>query len=121
MGRVDDALVQIRKAQELDPLSDVIATDLGKELFFARRYDEAIAELRRAVEVDPNFTSAHNWISDSLLEKGDYPAAIAELEKTKPFREERVYLRQTAYLHARMTRSCSVANTKGGNGCRSPT
>lgn len=102
MGRVDDALGQIRKAQELDPLSAVIATDLGKELYFARRYDQAIVELRRALEIDPNFTSAHNWISDSLLEKGEYSAAIDELEKTKPFREERVYIRQMAYLHARM-------------------
>jgi TolB-like protein/DNA-binding winged helix-turn-helix (wHTH) protein/Tfp pilus assembly protein PilF len=102
MGRVDDALLQIRKAQELDPLSAVIATDMGKELYFARRYDEAIVELRRALEVDPNFVSAHNWISDSLLEKGNFSEAITELEKTKPFREERVYIRQTAYLHARM-------------------
>jgi Flp pilus assembly protein TadD len=31
-----------------------------------------------------------------------YSDAIAELEKTKPFREERVYVRQTAYLYARM-------------------
>lgn len=77
---------------------------MGKELYFARRYDEAIAELQRALEIDPNFVSAHNWISDSLLEKGDYPAAIAELEKTKPFREERVYIRQEAYLHSRMGR-----------------
>jgi TolB-like protein/DNA-binding winged helix-turn-helix (wHTH) protein/Tfp pilus assembly protein PilF len=102
MGRVDDALVQIRQAQKLDPLSAVIATDTGKELYFARRYDEAILELRRALEIDPNFVSAHNWISDSLLEEGKYPEAIAELEKTKTFREQRVYIRQTAYLHARM-------------------
>jgi TolB-like protein/DNA-binding winged helix-turn-helix (wHTH) protein/Tfp pilus assembly protein PilF len=104
MGRVDDAIAEIRKAQELDPLSAVIATDLGKELYFAGKYDEAIVELRRALELDASFTSAHNWISDSLLEKGEYPEAIAELEKTKSFREERVYIRQTAYLHARMGR-----------------
>jgi tetratricopeptide (TPR) repeat protein len=102
VGRVDDALRQIRKAKELDPLSAAIATDLGKELYFARRYDEAIAELRRALEVDPNFVGAHNWISDSLLEKGNFSEAIAELEQTQPFREERIYIRQTAYLHARM-------------------
>jgi len=39
------------------------------------------------------------------LERGDYPEAIAELEKTRPFREERVYARQSAYLHARMGRT----------------
>jgi Flp pilus assembly protein TadD len=104
MGRVDQALAEIRKAQELDPLSAVIATDMGKELYFARRYDEAIVEFHRALAVDPNFVSAHNWISDTLLEQGNYPEAIAELEKTKPFREERIYTRQAAYLHARMGR-----------------
>ena len=102
MGRVEEAISEIRKAQELDPLSAVIATDFGKELYFARRYDEALQQLHRALELDPDFTSAHNWISDTLLEKKMFPEAIAELEKTRPFREERVYVRQTAYLHARM-------------------
>jgi TolB-like protein/DNA-binding winged helix-turn-helix (wHTH) protein/Tfp pilus assembly protein PilF len=104
VGRAEEAIAEIRKAQELDPLSAVIATDLGKELYFVRRYDEALVELRRALELDPNFTSAHNWISDTLLEKKMYNDAIVELEKTKPFREERVYIRQTAYLYARMGR-----------------
>ena len=102
MGRVEDALAEIRKAQALDPLSAVIATDFGKDLYFARRYDDAVVELRHALELDPGFTSAHNWLSDTYLEKGMFPEAIGELERTKPFREERTYLRQTAYLHARM-------------------
>jgi tetratricopeptide (TPR) repeat protein len=102
MGRVDEAIAEIRKAQEIDPLSAVITVDEGKELFFARRYDEALNELHHALELDPNFISAHNWISDTLLEKKMYREAIEELEKTRPFREERVYVRQMAYLHARM-------------------
>jgi TolB-like protein/DNA-binding winged helix-turn-helix (wHTH) protein/Flp pilus assembly protein TadD len=104
VGRADEAISEIRKAQELDPLSAVIATDLGKELYFVRRYDEALVELRRALELDANFVSAHNWISDTLLEEKMYSDAIVELEKTKPFRQERVYIRQTAYLYARMGR-----------------
>ena len=104
IGRVDEAIAEIRKARELDPLSPAIATDLGKELFFARRYDEAIAELRGVLELDPEFVAAHNWLSDAFLEKGIFRLAKAELEKTRPFREERTYIRQTAYLHARMGR-----------------
>jgi tetratricopeptide (TPR) repeat protein len=104
VGRADQAISEIRKAQELDPLSAVIAADLGKELYFVRRYDQALVELRRALELDTNFVSAHNWISDTLLEKRMYNEAIVELEKTKPFREERIYIRQTAYLYARMGR-----------------
>jgi len=101
VGRAAEAIAEIRKARELDPLSPVVATDLGKELYFVHRYDEALAELHRALELDPSFVAAHNWISDTLLEKGMYREAAAELEKTKPFKEERVYVRQTAYLYAR--------------------
>lgn len=108
IGRAAEAISEIRKAQELDPLSAVIATDLGKELYFVRRYDDALVELRRALELDPNFASAHNWISDTLLEKGMFNDAIVELEKTKPLREERVYIRQTAYLYARMGRQAQA-------------
>ena len=86
----------------MDPLSAVIATDLGKELYFVHRYDEALVEFRRALELDPNFVGAHNWISDTFLEKRMYREAMVELEKTKPFREERVCIRQTAYLYERM-------------------
>ena len=82
----------------------VITTDLGKDLYLARRYEEAVVELRRALEIDPNFISAHNWLSDTFLEQGKYADAIAELEQTKPFKEQRIYVRQTAYLYARMGR-----------------
>jgi len=102
MGRADEAIAELRKAKELDPLSAAIATDLGKELYFVRRYDEAMVELRGVLELDPDFVSAHNWLSDTFLEKGLYHEAIAELEKTKPLKEKRIYLRQTAYLYARM-------------------
>jgi TolB-like protein/DNA-binding winged helix-turn-helix (wHTH) protein/Flp pilus assembly protein TadD len=103
-GQVDSALSELRTAQTLDPLSPVITTDLGKDLYLARHYDEAVIELRRALELDPHFVSAHNWLSDTFLEKKMYAEATAELEKTKPFKEDRVYIRQTAYLYARMGR-----------------
>jgi tetratricopeptide (TPR) repeat protein len=109
MGRVDEAIAEIRKAEELDPLSAAIATDLGKELYFARRYDDAIVQLRRVLALDPDFVTAHNWLSDALLEKGLYPEAMAELEKTKSSREERIYVRQTAYLYARMGKRIEAA------------
>jgi len=77
---------------------------LGKELYFGRRYDEAMVEFRRALELDPTFVSARNWLSDTFLEKGMYQEAMAELKTTRPFKEDRVYIRQTAYLYARMGR-----------------
>ena len=75
-GHVDEALLEMRTAQTLDPLSTVITSDLGKELYFARHYDEAVIEFRRALELDPDFVSADNWLSDTFLEKGCTPKRL---------------------------------------------
>src|SRR6266536_3534064 len=59
LGRFDDAIVEGKRAVELDPLSLVINTDLGSDYYYARRYDEAIAQLRKTLEMDPRFYIAH--------------------------------------------------------------
>ena len=43
MGRFDEALAEIKRAHELDPMSLIITADLGKVYTLARRYDEAIS------------------------------------------------------------------------------
>src|SRR5207244_11876167 len=42
--RFDEALVELRRAEELDPLSSIISAEVGDCLIFARRYDEGIAK-----------------------------------------------------------------------------
>jgi len=41
MGRYDEAIDSIRRAQQLDPRSAIISSASGMILFYARRYDEA--------------------------------------------------------------------------------
>jgi tetratricopeptide (TPR) repeat protein len=53
--RFDEALASQRRAEELDPLSSIISSNVGWTLFFARRYDEAIAQYNRTLSLDPNF------------------------------------------------------------------
>ena len=43
--RFDDGLLELRRAEELDPLSPIIES--RHTLVFARRYDEAIAQYKR--------------------------------------------------------------------------
>jgi adenylate cyclase len=52
-GRMREALVEQRRALELDPLSLTVNRGLGEALFYARRYDEAIAQLRHTLEMVP--------------------------------------------------------------------
>ena len=40
--RFDEALTEIQRAHELDPLSPIISTAVGRILYFARRFDEVI-------------------------------------------------------------------------------
>lgn len=56
--RIDEALEHIRRALELDPLSLLISTAVGRILHFARRYDEALAQCERTSQMDPSFVPA---------------------------------------------------------------
>ena len=51
--RFEEALVESRRAVELDPLSPIMANSLADVLYFCRRYDECIDHLRRMLEEHP--------------------------------------------------------------------
>lgn len=80
MSRFDEALNEIEKAQELDPLSLAINIGVGHVLYLSRQYDKAIEQYKRAVDLDPDFMLTHVWFGRPYLEKGMFKEAIAELE-----------------------------------------
>ena len=80
MGRFDEALIEIEKAQELDPLSLAINTGVGHVLYLSQQYDKAIEQYKKAVDLDPNFMMTHVWFGRPYLEKGMFAEAISELE-----------------------------------------
>jgi adenylate cyclase len=80
MGRFEEALAEIEKARELDPLSLSINIGVGHVLYLSGQYDRAIEEYQRAVELEPGFMATHVWFGRPYLEKGMFTEAIAELE-----------------------------------------
>src|SRR5450432_3932070 len=88
IGRFDEAIKEIKRAAELDPLSTIINSDLGWTLMLARRYDEAIAQLRKTLEMDPTFYYAHLNLGLTLQLKGDLSGAIAEYTKAQQLSED---------------------------------
>jgi adenylate cyclase len=80
MGRFDEALSEIEKARELDPLSLAINIGVGHVLYLSGQYDRAIEEYKKAVELEPSFMATHIWFGRPYLEKGMFYEAIAELE-----------------------------------------
>ena len=79
--RFDEAIVAMRRAEELDPLSPIIGTNLGDVLLYAGRYDEAIVQYQRVLSLDPNFANAFSGLGLTHWQKGMKPEAISEMRK----------------------------------------
>ena len=54
VGQVDQAVLEMYRAQEMDPLSLIVNFGFCRTLYFARRFDEALAHCKAILELDPN-------------------------------------------------------------------
>ena len=80
-GKADEALDEIRRAQDGEPSSRAINTDVGFVHYYSGRYEEAVRQLDAVLEMDPEFPAAHLWRGRSLQELGHYDAAIAAFRR----------------------------------------
>jgi serine/threonine protein kinase/tetratricopeptide (TPR) repeat protein len=81
LGRHEEALAEIKRAQQLDPLSVPVNRAVGWVVYFSRNYDRAIEELRKALGMDPDFLGARLVLWWALIAKGAHQEAIADLRK----------------------------------------
>jgi len=81
LGRNDEAIAEMRKAENLDPLSLIINADLAELLAIAHSYDESMRQSRKTVEMDANFALAHNQLAQAYLAKHMNEEAVVELQK----------------------------------------
>lgn len=79
IGRFDEAVELVRRAQELDPLAH--RTDLASALLRAGRYDEAVAEAARAVEYESGNARAHATLGWAYLKQGHTAEGLTEIER----------------------------------------
>jgi serine/threonine protein kinase/tetratricopeptide (TPR) repeat protein len=81
LGRNQEMLVEINRAQQFDPLSSVIGGEKGSMLLYAtRRPDLALDELQKTWEIDPNFAHVHWQLGLVYLWKGELQTATTEFE-----------------------------------------
>jgi TolB-like protein/Tfp pilus assembly protein PilF len=81
LNRYDEALAEIRKAENLDPLSLIINEDLAEILVLAHSYDESIRQSRKTIEMDAHFGLAYNQLGQAYLQKHLHSEAVVELQK----------------------------------------
>lgn len=87
-GRVDEGITENKRAQDLDPLSPMIAGDLGYEYMVAQRYDDSILQCKKAIDLEPSAMWLHAMLAWAYARKGDYVQAISEHEKLGPQGQE---------------------------------
>jgi serine/threonine-protein kinase len=80
-GRHGEAIAEVKRAQELDPLSLIISAVGAYVFYFARQYDQAIEQSRKTLELDPNFAPAHLYRGWSYEGKQMHREAIADLQE----------------------------------------
>jgi TolB-like protein/Tfp pilus assembly protein PilF len=102
--RFDEAIAEMKRALELDPLSIIINADFGSALGHARRLDEAIAQLRKTVEMDPNFYYARWQLGEVLEAKGFNEEAAAQYKKAIELNDDPLPRALLGHLYARTDR-----------------
>lgn len=80
-GRFDEAFREMKSAQELDPLSSIINTELGWIHYAAREYDRAIEQYMSVIDLDPEFALAHWRLGEAYNQTGRYEEAIREIQE----------------------------------------
>ena len=76
-----NAIAEMKKAKNLDPVSLIINADLAELLLIAHFPDESIEQSRKTIEMDVNFALAHNQLAVAYLQRRRQDEAIAELQK----------------------------------------
>ncbi|MBN1831010.1 MAG: winged helix-turn-helix domain-containing protein [Deltaproteobacteria bacterium] len=76
IGRMDEAIAEVRKAHSLDPMSPVVAANVGWTLFLASENDRAVGELQKALELDPHNAMAHFYLGYPFADSGKFGEAI---------------------------------------------
>ncbi|HYN07913.1 MAG TPA: protein kinase [Vicinamibacterales bacterium] len=81
VGRVSDAIAEVRRALDLDALSPIVNSDLAWYLLYAGQHAEAITQFRKTLTLDSNSVSAHRGLGIALSGANQHDEAIAELKR----------------------------------------
>lgn len=81
LGRDAESIVEIERAQALDPSSKAILADKGDLLAAAGRRDESLALLKQLETSEPDFISPHRYLKDIYFETGDDANYLREWKK----------------------------------------
>jgi TolB-like protein len=77
-GRHEEAIAELERARELDPLSLIINADVGFGYYLAGRYEPALQAYREVLAVNPNFIPVHFYLGKYYRQVGQYDLWLQE-------------------------------------------
>jgi DNA-binding winged helix-turn-helix (wHTH) protein/Tfp pilus assembly protein PilF len=80
-GRIEEARMSIRRAEDLDPVSPLISVAAARIEYYGRRYQHAVEMLREVLEREPSFSQAHYYLAMSLGQLGRTEEALRHLRE----------------------------------------
>jgi TolB-like protein/DNA-binding winged helix-turn-helix (wHTH) protein len=78
LGRHEEAIAELKRAQALDPLSLIINADLGYAYYLARQDDSAFTQYQKVLAMDENFVPVHHDLLRYYAHKKMYDAWLQE-------------------------------------------
>jgi DNA-binding winged helix-turn-helix (wHTH) protein/tetratricopeptide (TPR) repeat protein len=82
-GRFDEALAQIGRAIELDPLSVRFQWNLASVFYQSGRYADAIEQCHKTHALDATYAPAHALIGDAYAQQGELALALRHWRLTR--------------------------------------
>jgi serine/threonine-protein kinase len=82
-SRFDEALAEMKRALDLDPLSLIIQSGIGRILHFAGRLDEALLQYEHVLQTNPRFAQAHIDLALTKMALGELEAARTALGRAR--------------------------------------
>ena len=77
-GRHEEAIAELERARELDPLSLIINADVGFGYYLAGRYEPTLQAYRSVLAVNPNFIPVRFYLSKYYRQNGQYDLWLRE-------------------------------------------
>ena len=81
LGKSDQAILEMKKALELDPFSRMDNTVLGCVYFYGRKNDQALQQFENAIQLNPDFFVTYYHLAWLYSDQGRYLDAISALTK----------------------------------------
>ena len=101
MRRDDESLREFRRAQELDPLSLIIAVNLADRYLDSGDLKSAYAEVIKVMDLDPSYAEAQHPLSLIYLRQGKKNEALAAARKGVELSGRTgFYLSNLGFIHA---------------------